>query len=514
MEIDGKLREVIGVLPASFRFLTQRAELLLPFQFDRNKLRLGNFSYSAVARLKPGVTVAQANADAARMLPIVNAKFPAPPGYSVKVFENARIAPAIRPLKQDVIGDVGSVLWVLMGTIGMVLAIACANVANLLLVRAEGRQHELAIRTALGAGRWQIAGEILFESLVLGVGGGVLGLGLAYGALRLLVAMGPAGLPRLEEIAIDPWVLVFTLVVSLFSGALFGLIPVLKYAGPSTMGALRQGGRTLGASRQRHRARNALVVAQVALALVLLVCSGLMIRTFRALRHVEPGFLHPEQVETLRIFIPAALVKDDVAMVSDAKRISCAGWPRFRAFPPPALPPPSPWMETAVSIRSSPKTGILRRASSRRFAASSSPRQAFCTPSAIRSWRAAISPGPTFTTKPPSPSSPKTSPANGGTIRAPALGKRIRGNLNEPWREIVGVTGNERDDGLQSPAPTTVYWPVMMDHFWGNDTFVSRRSGIRHTQQPHRLARAFSTKFARRFGPPMPACRCQRAHAR
>ncbi|MGD0669220.1 MAG: ABC transporter permease, partial [Bryobacteraceae bacterium] len=177
MEIDGKLREVIGVLPAGFRFLTQRAELLLPFQFDRNKLYLGNFSYAAMARLKPGVTVAQANADATRLLPIVNAEFPAPPGYSAKVFENARIAPAIRPLKQDVVGDIGRVLWVLMGTIGMVLAIACANVANLLLVRAEGRQHELAIRTALGAGRRQIAGEILFESLALGVAGGVLGLG-------------------------------------------------------------------------------------------------------------------------------------------------------------------------------------------------------------------------------------------------------------------------------------------------------------------------------------------------
>src|SRR6185312_9257252 len=181
--------------------------------------------YRSLARLKPGATAAQANADAARMLPIVNAKFPAPPGYSVKMFEDARIAPDIKPLKQDVIGDIGGVLWVLMGTIGIVLLIACANVANLLLVRAEGRQQELAIRIALGAGRRRIAADLLCESLTLGLAGGALGLGVGYGALRLLVALGPASLPRLGEISIDSWVLLFALAISLFAGALFGLIP-------------------------------------------------------------------------------------------------------------------------------------------------------------------------------------------------------------------------------------------------------------------------------------------------
>ena len=122
-----------------------------PFQFDRSKVFLGNFSYQAIARLKPGVTLAQANADVARMIPIVNTKFPPPPGFSAKIFEEARIQASVRPLKQDVVGDLGKVLWVLMGSIGVVLLIACANVANLLLVRAEGRQHELAIRAALGA---------------------------------------------------------------------------------------------------------------------------------------------------------------------------------------------------------------------------------------------------------------------------------------------------------------------------------------------------------------------------
>ncbi len=311
--VDAKPREIIGVLPRSFHLANRTPAMLLPFRFDRNKLSLGNFSYQSVARLKPGANISQAGADMARMLPIVNAKFAPPGGASLKMFEAARIGPNLRPLKQDVIGDIGGVLWVLMGTIGIVLLIACANVANLLLVRAEGRQQELAIRAALGAGWTRIAGELLLESLSLGVMGGALGLGVAYGALRAL-AMAPAGLPRLDEIALDPAVLLFALAVSVLSGALFGLIPMLKYAGPRIAGAMRHGGRTLSQSRERHRARSTLVVVQVALALVLLIGAGLMIRTFQALRQVQPGFTRPEEVQTLTISIPGAQVNDPEAV--------------------------------------------------------------------------------------------------------------------------------------------------------------------------------------------------------
>src|SRR5205085_2583636 len=253
-----------------------------------------------VARLKPGVTLAQANADGARMLPIVNRSFPPAPGFSVKLFDQARIAPDFKPFEHTMIGDIGNVLWVLMGTIGIVLLIACANVANLLLVRADGRQQELAVRAALGAGWTQIARELLLESAALGLMGGALGLGLAYAALRVLVATGPANLPRLDEITIDTPVLLFTLAISLVAGVLFGLIPVFKYAGPRLATVLRAGGRTMSDSRDRHRTRSTLVVVQVALALVLLISSGLMIRTFQALKHVQPGFTHPEEIQTLR----------------------------------------------------------------------------------------------------------------------------------------------------------------------------------------------------------------------
>src|SRR5262249_54070381 len=148
-------------------FMSVKPELILPMRFDRSKVFIGNFSYQGLARLNDGVSIGQANADLARMIPMLAAKFPPAPGWSGDLVKEARMGPDVHPLKDDVVGDIGRVLWVLMGTVGIVLLIACANVANLLLVRAKGRQHELAIRAALGASRSQVAREILSESLTL-----------------------------------------------------------------------------------------------------------------------------------------------------------------------------------------------------------------------------------------------------------------------------------------------------------------------------------------------------------
>src|SRR5258706_1821817 len=320
--VDGKSRQIIGVLPQRFHFLDwEDPGVIIPFQFDRNKTHLGNFSYEGLARLKPGVTVEQVNADVARMLPIVMSSFPAPPGFSLKLFEDARIGPNVRPLKRDVVGDIGSVLWVLMGSIGMVLLIACANVANLLLVRVEGRRQELAVRAALGASRARIAADLLFESVILGLLGSAVGLGLAYAALRVLAVIAPAGLPRIREIAIDRRVLLFTLLISLLASILFGSIPIFKYAGVRLSTGIREGGRALSQSKEQHRARSVLVVVQVALALVLLICSGLMIRTFRALTNVNPGFAGPAALQTFRISIPSTLVKENEQVVRAQEEI-------------------------------------------------------------------------------------------------------------------------------------------------------------------------------------------------
>ena len=319
--VDSKPREIIGVLPDTFRFLDRRVSLVVPYRFDRSKVFLGNFSYTAIARLKPGTTVAQANAEVARLIPISLTKFPPFPGGNVKMFEEARITPKVMTLKDDLVGDVQTVLWVLMGTIAVVLLIACANVANLLLVRAESRQQELAIRAALGAGTGRIAREMLVESVSLALLGGIVGTGLAFGGLKLLVALAPGNMPRLADIGLDVPVLLFTLVVSVAAGLLFGAIPVFKYARGRVAMALRGGGRTATSSRERHRARNILVVAQIALALVLLVSSGLMFRTFAALRDVNPGFTRPEELQTFRLSVPDSQIKENEAVARSHQAI-------------------------------------------------------------------------------------------------------------------------------------------------------------------------------------------------
>ena len=197
-------------------------------------------------------------------------------------------------------------LWVLMGAIGAVLLIACANIANLMLVRADARRPEFAVRAALGAMPARIARELLVESLVLGAAGSVVGLVLAYAGLRALVAIGPSDLPRLQEIAVYPPVLAFSVAISLASALVFGSITALKHAlhiDKPMMGTARGS----SASRERSATRNTLVVVQVALAVVLVVSAALMIRTSQALRDVDPGFADPATIQTARIWIPPAV---------------------------------------------------------------------------------------------------------------------------------------------------------------------------------------------------------------
>ena len=308
--VDSQPREIVGVMPPGFRFVDSDFDLTVPLAFDRSKLILAGFGFHGIARLKPGATMAEANADIMRMLPIWMDSWSNGPGLNPHIYETWKITPMTRSLQQEVIGNVGEMLWVVMGTIGLVMLMACANVTNLLLVRVEARQQELTVRTALGAGWTRIVRGLLIESVLLGLMGGIAGVGLAHAGVRLLVAIGPSNLPRLDEIAIDARTLGFTLVLSLLSGLLCGLIPALKYAGPRPGSALQSSGRTITMSREQHRARNLLVVGQVAMALVLLIGAGLMIRTFAALRKVDPGFAEPQHLQVMRISIPDSLISE------------------------------------------------------------------------------------------------------------------------------------------------------------------------------------------------------------
>ena len=472
--MDGKSRQIIGVLQQRFHFLDHDdPTVLIPFQFDRNKTNLGNFSYHGLARLKPSVTLKQVNSDVARMLPIVMTSFPAPAGFSMKLFEEAHIGPNVRPLKRDVVGDVGSVLWVLMGSIGMVLLIACANVANLLLVRVESRRQELAVRAALGASRGRIAADLLLESVILGLLGSAAGLGLAYAALRVLAAIAPAGLPRIREIGIDGRVLLFTLLISLLASVLFASIPIFKYAGVRLSTGIREGGRALSQSKEQHRARSVLVVVQVALALVLLICSGLMIRTFRALTNVNPGFVAPAALQTFRISIVSALAKEDEKVVRMEEEISH----RLAAIPG----------VTSVGITSKiPMTGGGWHdpvfVENHTYAEGELPALRafkFISPGYLSALGAPLVAGREITW---SDTYKKNLVAmvSENVARelwhdpSAALGQRIRVSSKDDWREIIGVVGDVYDEGVSKPAVVSIYWPLMMDHFESDDSFSFR----------------------------------------
>jgi predicted permease len=475
--VNGRAREIIGVLPEGFRFLRANPEVVLPFKFDRKAAQALGFSYQGLARLKPGVTIDQANADIGRLLPTLIDRFPMPPGFSRKMYEDAKIGPLVRPLDVDVVGDIGSMLWILLGTVGLVLLVACANVANLFLVRAEARQQELAIRLALGAESRQVAWQLMSESLLVAAIGGAVGVALAYAGIQLLIYLQPAQWPRLDEITIDPMVLVFTIGISLIAGLLFGAIPILKYARPRLAAALKDSSRGSSEGRERHRARNTLVVAQIALATVLLVASGLMIRTFLAIRDVPPGFVNPQDVLTLRISIPQAIIEDplqtarthqqianNIAAIAGVQSVGLSSSLTmdgnssndplaFEQFPLPEgkIPPIRRFKHIGAGYFETMGNPIIAgRGITWADVDNMNPVVVISENLAREYWKDDI-------TK--------------------ALGKRVRQTDKAPWREIVGVVGNERQDGATKPAPAIVYWPMAIKNFWDSENFVQRSLG-------------------------------------
>jgi predicted permease len=472
LELDGKPVEIIGVLPASFTFLNTDPAILMPLRIDRAKIFIGNFSYQSVARLKPGVTLAQANADVGRLITVATNGFPMPPGFTRQMLDDARVGPNVRPLSADVIGDVGQLLWILLGTVGFVLLIACANVANLFLVRAEGRQSELALRAALGAGRGRLARGLLGESLTLGLAAGVFGVGLAAAGLRLLVWLAPTGLPRLNEIGLDPVVLLFALAISVVSSVLFGLIPILRFGTPS-VAALKEGGRSASEGPTRHRVRNALVVAEITLALVLLIVSGLMIRTFLALSRVEPGFTRPETVQTFRIAVPEALAKEPDQAVRMHEQIvqrlrAVAGVQHVGLSTSVTMDGNQSSDPIFVEDRPTPESQIPPL---RRFK--------FIGPGYFETMSRRLVAGRVITWE-------DIYRGDGVAVisenlarefwkdPAKAVGRRIRQTPKNPWREVIGVVADERDDGAHRAAPTIVYWPMLMKEFWDESVNVQR----------------------------------------
>jgi predicted permease len=460
--IDGQTCEIVGVMPRGFRLVDNDFDILEPLMFDRGRLKLAPFGYQGLGRLKPGVTVAEADADLSRLLSVWMNSFSNGPGTNPHFYERWRITPGLHSLKQEVVGDVSSVLWVVMGTIGLVLLIACTNVANLLLVRADARQQELSIRAALGAGRARIARELLLESVLLGLIGGVLGVGVAGAGLRLLAAIGPANLPRLSEISLDGQSLLFTLVLSLLSGLFFGSIPVWKYARNRITAGLGASARTASLSRERHRSRNVLVVAQVAMALVLLVSAVLMIRTFQQLRTVDPGFNDAPHVQTMRISIPDSFIADPQM----ATRIQNDILDNLQAIPG----------VTSVGFGEAvPMEGIEPNwdqifVEGERYEGGNPPLRFYnyVSPGFFQTLGTHIVAGRDFTWneiysfRQEVIVSENFARESWGSPAA-AIGKRIRQFTNLPWQEVVGVVQDVRYEGADQVAPAIVYWPAMIN---------------------------------------------------
>jgi predicted permease len=474
--VDSRPREIVGVMPQGFRLVNAEFDLMAPLALDRGKLILAGFGFHGIARLKPGVAIAQANADMARMVSVWMDSWSNGPGTNSRIYETWKITPAIRPLKQEVVGNVSDVLWVVMGTIGLVMLIACANVTNLLLVRAEARQQELAVRAALGAGRGRIVRELLVESTLIGLLGGVLGLGLAHEGLRLLVAIGPANLPRLNEISIDARALGFTLAISLLSGLVFGLIPALKYAGPRISLALRSAGRTSSVSRERHRTRNLLVVAQIALALVLMVSAGLMIRTFQALRTVEPGFTQAEHLQTMRISIPDALIAKPEQVIRIQNNIvdKVAAIPGVASAGFASAMPMEGYDSMWDNIFAEGKTYPANEIPPLRFFKFVSPDFFHTAGTRVIAGRE-ITWTEVYGLRPVVLLSDNLARALWGTPSA-AIGKRIREFSGTPWYEVIGVVQDVRENGIQAKTPEIVYWPSIGPNMFGPSPLEAMRT--------------------------------------
>ncbi len=286
--VDGAPREVVGVLPETFDLMGADTKIWLPMQMDPANPHIGNFGMQSVARLKPGQTPESAQAVLAPLIDRLMEDMAEAETY-VAFIRNGRLGFLVDPLKEQMVGDLERPLWILLGTVGFVLLIACANVANLVMVRAESRQKEIAVRSALGASRGRIFGHFLSESAVLAVVGGVGGVLLAWVGTPALLSLTPSQLPRLGEIGMGLPVLGFTATLVVLATLIFGSAPALK-AFSGRFGAALRSTRGSTAGRDRHRVRNVLVAGQTALALVLLVGSGLMLKSFNELHNLDPGF--------------------------------------------------------------------------------------------------------------------------------------------------------------------------------------------------------------------------------
>ena len=459
LDVGGVTRQIVGVMPSRFRFPSAETQMWLPLRLPVEDE--GGFNYNGIARLRPGVTLEEAQREFVRVLPRMVDLYPMfAPGVSTKMLmDQARPVPFLAPMQQDVVGGISRTLWMFAAAAGLVLLVACANVANLILVRADGRQRELAVREALGAGRARVLTHFLAESAVLTALAGLVGLGVAWIVVRALVASGPVQIPRLAEVRIDVATVLFAAVISLLVAVLCSVIPALRIGRIHLLTALREGGRGGTAGRAQHRLRAVLVAAQIAIALMVLAGSGLLLRSFQQLSAVKPGF-EPENVSTLWLSLPGGRYGNDSAFV------------RFYAQ----------LMSRVSELPGVLDAGITSRLPLRMIGLNQSP----LYPEGDASFVDKIPPLQLFTTTDGGYFRTMGIPLIAGRVfdamdvqrydeaiisrrtaeqfwkdstgRA-ALGKRFQSLPGEPFYTIIGVVGDVRDTSLATMPVQTVYFP-------------------------------------------------------
>src|SRR5581483_11728160 len=462
--LDGQKYTVVGVMPAGFQFLSKEVGLWVPAAFSKEELtNRGSHYLTVVARMKPGVTLAQAKSDIAGIMQRINRDFPT---------HGFELGSVVIPLRDELAGNVRPALIVLLVAVGFVLLIACANIANLLLARSAARYREVAVRAALGAGRWRIARQLLTESVLLAVAGGAAGLVFAWWSFSFLRQLIPETMALSAGVKIDARIFGFTLALSVLTGIIFGLAPALQAAKVDLNEALKQGGGRTGSGSGHRRLRGALVVVEVALALVLLVGAGLLIKTFSRLRSMDIG-IRPENVLTVRTTLPrgkygelakrAAFYQQVLERVRTLPGVTSAGY------------------TTAVPLTWKGGTnGFIVEGKERLPGQDANHRQA--SPGYMETMGMTLREGRHFNEQ-DGPGAQPVAIINETMARQywpgeSAVGRRFKLGDNAPWLTVVGVVRDVKQMGLEAPSKAEMYFPCsQMDQFWAAPRDLVVRTG-------------------------------------
>ena len=452
---------IVGVLPAGFSLHKevmptvngiQRADVFLPLPItDSSRTKRDGEDYNILARLKPGVTIAQAQADMDLIAEQMKRQYPQ--NYPA----NGGLTLSVVSLLEQVVGDSRRLLYVLLGAVVFVLLIACANVANLLLARAAVRQKEIAVRVAVGASRWRVSRQLLTESLVLSLAGGVAGLGIAVVAVKALRVYGAANLPRLPEIGIDGRVLAFTFFVSLLTGIVFGIVPALRVSRVDLNASLKDGGRSpMGSGHQRIR--NLLVMAEVALSLMLLIGAGLLIRSYQRILSANPGF-DPSGVLSLRLALPTTRYATPESVFNFYKQLGerIQRLPGVESVGSNLVLPLSNYTAAWGPVN---VEGYVPKAASELIIAN----ERFISPDYLRTMRIPLVKGRTFDEHDIKGATDVTL-VNEHFVRRfwpneDPIGKRLQRNGKGPWRVVVGVVRDEKEVSLEEEPLLTLFHPI------------------------------------------------------